>query len=377
MCIMRGSISFQKATGSTGPDDMYITDDIRAVFESVGLGIVRMSFKYADGTRCNPPAGLAVQRGGQVVQQIIDIDFDTRCYDVSIKESYTIKLGDEDLYNIVPQMQSYVKPLPAGSRTKARALAAAAAAAAAHVAALGSPLELLSPNVISTAAEHKRKRKVIYEGCKDYVVKLECMKDNQVVGFFNGFMYHDDQPLILTSGHIDCYAEATNYFAWFFEGTALQQRVELQSLMFGRPVGVNRTTDGITYNGHDPDLALFASNKPVHDGHVMDMIYRPRPFGAGQPSVGATVFIVGFKGKQEPQLSISEGHVSYAGISCFHVSITAYADNGYSGSPVFNADGYVVGMVMSGDDKNVVAVPTTTIDTWLRMGENSYPGFRG
>ena len=107
---MRGSISFQKATGSTGPDDMYITDDIRAVFESVGLGIVRMSFKYADGTRCNPPAGLAVQRGGQVVQQIIDIDFDTRCYDVSIQDSYTIKLADDDLYNIVPQMQSNVKP---------------------------------------------------------------------------------------------------------------------------------------------------------------------------------------------------------------------------------------------------------------------------
>jgi hypothetical protein len=236
---------------------------------------------------------------------------------------------------------------------------------------MGFPVDyMLGRSVISTAAEHKRK--VIYEGCKNYVVKLECMKDNQVVGFFNGFMYHDDQPLILTSGHIDCYAEATNYFALFYEGTALQQRVELQSLMFGRPVGVNRTTDGITYNGHDPDLALFASSyKPVHG---------LRPFGAGQPSVGATVFIVGFKGKQEPQLSISEGHVSYVGISCFHVSITAYADNGYSGSPVFNADGYVIGMVMSGDghtNKNVVAVPTTTIDTWLRMGENSYPGFRG
>lgn len=135
--IMHGSISFQKATGSTGPDDMYITDDIRAVFEAVALGIVRMSFKYSDGARCNPPAGLAVQRGGQVlVQQIIDTDFDTRCYDVSIQESYTIKLGNEDLYNIVPQMQSYVKPSPAGSLTKARALAAAAAAAAAHVAAL-------------------------------------------------------------------------------------------------------------------------------------------------------------------------------------------------------------------------------------------------
>eukprot|EP00798_Chlamydomonas_sp_ICE-L_P032701 gene32701-biopygen10735 len=51
-------------------------------------------------------------------------------------QSYTIKLGNEDLYNIVPQMQSYVKPSPAGSLTKARALAAAAAAAAAHVAAL-------------------------------------------------------------------------------------------------------------------------------------------------------------------------------------------------------------------------------------------------
>eukprot|EP00955_Chlamydomonas_euryale_P100183 365266-Chlamydomonas_euryale.AAC.3 len=233
---------------------------------------------------------------------------------------------------------------------------------------MGFPIDYqLGRSVISAAAEHKRK--VIYEGCKNYVVKLECLKDNKVVGFFNGFMYHD-LPLILTSGHIDCYAGATNYFALFYEGTALQQKVELKPLKFGQPAGVQQTFDGIPYNAHDPDLALFeSSHNPVHGC---------RPFGAGQPSVGATVFIIGFKDKEEPQLSISEGHVSYVGISCFHVA--AYADNGYSGSPVFNADGYVIGMVMAGDghtNKNVVVVPTTTIDNWLRLGEISHPGFRG
>ena len=132
----RGAISFQRATGPTGPDDMYINDDVRAVFEASAIGIVRMAFKYANGDRCNPPAGLAVQRGGQLlVTQIIDAEFGYRCYDVSSQESYTIVLGNEVLYTIVPQTQSYVQPSTAGMRTRARAFAAAADAAAADAAA--------------------------------------------------------------------------------------------------------------------------------------------------------------------------------------------------------------------------------------------------
>lgn len=226
-------------------------------------------------------------------------------------------------------------------------------------------------------------RNATFQACRNYVVKLECVKDDKVVGYFSGFMYHDDEPLILTSGRIDCFGGATKYFALFYEGTSLHRRVELQALKMGWPLGEQRTSCGTTYNAHKPDLALFQCDYiPAHG---------PRPFAAAQPHVGSTVFIIGFKGKEEPQLSLCEGHVSYAGLS--NLLVTADYDDGYSGSPVFNANGFLIGMVSAGDgdtcaptrteerctNKNVVVVPALFIHNCLcaPQPERSYPGFRG
>jgi hypothetical protein len=63
------------------------------------------------------------------------------------------------------------------------------------------------------------------------------------------------------------------------------------------------------------------------------------------PRIGATAHIVGFKGTDEPQLSIFDGTVSYVPAAADAMLLTAYADNGLSGSPVFNGDGYIIGMV--------------------------------
>ena len=61
------------------------------------------------------------------------------CYDVSSQESYTIAIGNEVLYTIVPQTQSYVRPSTAGLRTKAKAFAAIADAAVTRDAEAATP----------------------------------------------------------------------------------------------------------------------------------------------------------------------------------------------------------------------------------------------
>ena len=74
--------------------------------------------------------------------------------------------------------------------------------------------------------------------------------------------------------------------------------------------------------------------------------------------------------------TLEEGIVSHTGLDNMH--ITAHADNGYSGSPVFSTQGYVAGMI-KGDVgttiKQVEVVGATTIHTFLVS--NGLPGFFG
>jgi hypothetical protein len=219
------------------------------------------------------------------------------------------------------------------------------------------------------------KRKAIYEGCKNYVVKLICLDTfGNTCGFFNGFMYCSDEPLILTSGHMINFNGATRYQATFFQGTACEQRVELQLVKTGFPIA-HTSSNGTPCVVYNPDTALFKYDAKAIPPHPL------RPYAA-QASVGDTVFIAGFKGKEEPQLSFSDGIVSWIGWSknTTEMHVTAYADNGYSGSPVFNADGYVIGMVKGGDGhtiKQVVVVPVANIHQWLGASEPVQPGFKG
>lgn len=229
---------------------------------------------------------------------------------------------------------------------------------------MGFPINYELGRIVGHAAAEER-RKSVYNGSKNYVVKLECEKDDAVVGFFNGFMYCE-KPLIITSGHIDSWAGATKYFAVFYEGTTQQTRRELSLLRAGTSTGTQLTGEGITYEGHNPDMALFEilGYEPI----------RPLPPCATKAAVGDTVFIVGFKGKSEPQLSFSEGVVAYADLLTFQV--TAYADNGYSGSPVYNADGFVIGMVQGPEGftmKMVTVVPVELMH--MSLVNSSHPGF--
>jgi hypothetical protein len=224
------------------------------------------------------------------------------------------------------------------------------------------PIDYESGRIVGHTVPEERCTSV-YNG---YVIKLECEKDDVVVGFFNGFMYCE-KPLIITSGQIDSWAGATKYFAVFYEGTEQQTRCELSLLHTGTSTGTRLTGDGISYEGHNPDMALFQilGYEPI----------RPQPPCATRATVGDTVFIVGFKGKSEPQLSFSEGVLAHADLLTFQV--TACADNGYyPGSPVINADGFIIGLVQGpeGFTMNMVTVVPVAL-MHLSLVSSSLPGF--
>ncbi|GAX78990.1 hypothetical protein CEUSTIGMA_g6430.t1 [Chlamydomonas eustigma] len=192
------------------------------------------------------------------------------------------------------------------------------------------------------------KLKAIYEGSRSNVVKLVCSK-----------------------GHISGFDNADKYEALFFHGTEFEKSCELTLLHVGMFIRQDVSNTGCCFNVYSPDVAVLKcpDDVDVQTGHS------PRPF-AEQVYQGASVCIVGYKGVDEPQLSISDGIVSFVGLDIMHV--TANADNGYSGSPVLSAQGYVVGMVKGGVGttiKQVEVVAVKTIHDFLIS--KGLPGFKG
>jgi S1-C subfamily serine protease len=213
---------------------------------------------------------------------------------------------------------------------------------------------------------NEAKLKAIYEACKGYVVKLISSKGGQNQGFFNGFFYSDSN-IILSSGHICGFNGADKYEAVFYQGSTLEHRVELELLHVGSFVHDTTTHNGTPVKVYNPDVAVLeCPNVPPHP---------PRPF-AEHVTPGTLVCVVGFKGVEEPQLSISDGIVSYVGFDSMH--ITAHADDGYSGSPVLSTQGYVVGMIkgaLGTTIKQVEVVSAQKIHDFLVS--KGLPGFMG
>mmetsp|Transcript_3841 Transcript_3841/g.10889 ORF Transcript_3841/g.10889 Transcript_3841/m.10889 type:complete len:234 (-) Transcript_3841:116-817(-) len=163
----------------------------------------------------------------------------------------------------------------------------------------------------------------------------------------NGFFYHEGSDHILSCAHLT--APTAIYHARLFNAT----EVELE----------------VVFAEKQEDVAVFrvkaeSEEVPPHP---------PRP-RATTAKVGDTCFIVGFKPAplSTAELSFSEGVVSYVADftqSGCRMLVTAYADNGLSGSPVLNLDGLLIGMVKMGDGetiKQAVAIPATMIYSVLR-----------
>ena len=190
-------------------------------------------------------------------------------------------------------------------------------------------------------------KKAIHEGCKNnYVVKLKCSGENGPVHHFNGFFYSDSE-YVVTTGRIVEYEGASKYQAVLYKGTE-EQSCDLELIKI-----------------FNPDVAVFRCLEAPPPNPM-------KPYGA-QVYIGDLVHIVGFKGEDDLQPGISDGTVSYKDLRSMHVRDA----EGYSGSPVMSAGGFVVGMVKWSEAKQaaveVVCVPT--INYFLRS--IGLPGFRG
>jgi S1-C subfamily serine protease len=187
--------------------------------------------------------------------------------------------------------------------------------------AMGFPVDYELELANSRVAETWRKN--IYIVSKVFVIKISCESEGREIGFFNGFLYCDNAPYVITCGHIMEFPDVTRYLATTFDGTQLSSRVELTPRF---------------YSLEAPDVAVFEYKCEVPP-------HTPRPLPT-EVAIGQTVYVVGFKGMQEPQLTFTDGIVAhYDPFVDSLISCTAYADNGFSGSPVFNIYGFLVGMV--------------------------------
>jgi len=226
------------------------------------------------------------------------------------------------------------------------------------------------PELAKTLAQYmERQGKMVFEISKHLVVKIVCVKQAadgtpQICGFFNGFFYHDTDPLIITVGRIKGFAGATRYCAMFPDGT----QHELTIKKSGLPKEECFNSVHICFW---PDVTIMeCDQQPAHP---------PRPY-ASVASVNETVFVTGFKRADDAQLVLSQATVSYDGMD--GMTITGYTDIGFPGSPVFSANAAVVGMVIGGEGSSinqVKMVPATSIHQLLQSGvePGPLPGFKG
>lgn len=175
----------------------------------------------------------------------------------------------------------------------------------------------------------------VYNMCKRIVVKIICFTDDdKQCGFFNGFFYHDTEPYILTCGHSVRFGGATKYKALLPDG--------------------------------NNDLVDIQLTKQWHVVAVFTFSYGLNrcPF-ATTAAIGDIVFVVGFGGCDERQPMLVQGIVSYDGMRGMTIVVCNdnnndandnNDDNGFStgcplfpGCPLFNVDGFIVGMVVGED----------------------------
>jgi len=178
-------------------------------------------------------------------------------------------------------------------------------------------------------AHGQSRSEALYNATKAYVVKLVC-KDaaGGECGFFNGFFYHDFEPYIVTTAHIIGFEGANQYVAMLFDGTCLSEQIVLE----------------VVKSNPAMDVAVFRSAARLP---------HPPCSQAAVVGISDTVYVVGFKARPEAQLMFNEGRVTHVSVDGTFTT-SAYADAGFSGAPVFNMDGYFVGMVKSGDGRVIL-----------------------
>lgn len=191
------------------------------------------------------------------------------------------------------------------------------------------------------------------------------------VGSMNGTFYlgGGQAPLILTTAHIIGWGGAVQYKALFDSEDGVPCVLDLELLKSGVVVPHQKTTPPPAHK-FSPDLAVFQCKVGAQ---AMPALAPPLPPRA--PSVGDKTYIMAYTEGASRVLNISDGLVSAA--SWDKYTTTAYADNGYSGAPVIDMRGFLLGIVVEGIGttiKQVTFLPVTAIHAFLQTGEPQLPG---
>ncbi|PNW85021.1 hypothetical protein CHLRE_03g168300v5 [Chlamydomonas reinhardtii] len=149
-------------------------------------------------------------------------------------------------------------------------------------------------------------------------------RDGAPAGEFSGFQYSTSSNTIVGAAHMVGFSGlprgsgplAEMFKARYADG--FEEVVEVR----------NSAADQL------PDIAILCGSRPA-----------PRPMVGAHCNTGDTVYALGFS-PHFTTPSFSKGIVSNSKIGS--ITITAHADNGYSGGPVVNTRGQLVGTIKGG-----------------------------
>lgn len=223
----------------------------------------------------------------------------------------------------------------------------------------------------STAELTEKRSKQLLARAKSLLVQLICLDENGTrVGALNGTFYlgGGQEPLVLTTAHVLGWGGAVKYVAAFTSEDNVPHTVDLELCKSG-PINPNLVATAPQANEYSPDLAVFRCKVDVHD---MPQLAPPLP--PTVPTVGDITYIAAYEGVDRV-LSFTDGIVSSASLDKY--TTTAYADSGYSGAPVIDMRGFLLGIVLRGFGvtiQQVSFVPANIIHAFLQSGQPQLPG---
>ncbi|PNH09128.1 hypothetical protein TSOC_004249 [Tetrabaena socialis] len=192
----------------------------------------------------------------------------------------------------------------------------------------------VNPADISQAMQLHDKH--VYDNMCPFLVKIYASsRSGQPAGEFSGFLYNSSSPAIVSAGHMVGFSgdppgtgpSAEVFKARYFDG--FEEDVEV----------LKAAANSV------PDVAILRGSRPA-----------PRSLLGVMCSTGDTVYALGFSPKfNNPRFS--KGIVSSGTVGS--VAITAHADNGYSGGPVVNVHGQLVGIIKGGLGTSILQVGIT------------------
>lgn len=223
----------------------------------------------------------------------------------------------------------------------------------------------------STAELMETRSKQLLARANSLLVQLICMNAvDKRVGTFNGVFYlgGGQDPLILTTAHVLGWGGAVKYQAAFSSEDNTAHTIGLELLKSGSII-LNQPATAPQAHEFSPDLAVFRCNVQTSD---MPPLGPPLPPAVA--AIGDFTYIMAYEGESRG-LNLSNGIVSSASFDKY--TTTAYADHGYSGAPVIDMRGFLLGIVQRGFGvaiKQVTFVPSATIHAFLQSGSPQLPG---